>query len=280
MSQVGALLKSGPSRLNFIAPDRYGILGSMMKLSFALLLVAAAFSGCSTPNVSRSGTLLSGLTQYQGDMQSINSSSRWPERQRSAGTLKTVILGTVGASPEFYRLVDLDLRKREFIATMRDTNVRPDRLREMQDELVAMDEEIAALKPVVKTQLTAVARHELGNPIENAATLGLLGMAVDSFSAGGGPRGAGCPVGSRGSVSGHRLGHVLDRAHAGGTILSLQCVQRTRGGRRDYLSAGAVEWRMENGEWRMENGEWRMENGEWRMENGEWRMENGFSFDA
>jgi hypothetical protein len=193
MSQVGALLKSGPSRLNFIAPDRYGILGSMMKLSFALLLVAAAFSGCSTPNVSRSGTLLSGLTQYQGDMQAINSSSRWPERQRSAGTLKTVILGTVGASPEFYRLVDLDLRKREFIATMRDTNVRPDRLREMQDELVAMDEEIAALKPVVKTQLTAVARHELGNPIENAATLGLLGMAVDSFSAGGGPRGPDAP---------------------------------------------------------------------------------------
>ena len=155
-----------------------------MKSILALLLLAFAFSGCSTPNVSRSGTLLSSLTDYQLDMQSISSSSRWPERQRVAGTLKTVITGTVGASPEFYRLVDLDLRKREFTATMRDTNLRPDRLREMQDELVFMDEEIAALKPVVKTQLTAVASHSPGDPIENAATLGLLGMAVDNFSTG------------------------------------------------------------------------------------------------
>ena len=165
----------------------------MVNLSLVLLLVLFAFSGCSTPNVSRSGTLLSGLTRYHGDIQSVNSASRWPERQRVAGTLKTVILGTVGASPEFYRLVDLDLRKREFAATMRDTNLRPDRLREMQDELVAIDEEIAALKPVVKTQLTAVAGHERRDRIENAATLGLLGMAVDSFSAGAGPRGPDAP---------------------------------------------------------------------------------------
>lgn len=165
----------------------------MSNSSLALLLAVFALSGCSTPNVSRSGTLLSGITQYQGDMQAISSSSRWPERQRAAGTLKTTILGTVGASPEFYRLVDLDLRKREFIATMRDTNVRPDRLREMQDEMVFMDDEIAALKPVVKTQLMAVASHEQGNPIENAAILGLLGMAIDNFSAAGRPRGPDAP---------------------------------------------------------------------------------------
>jgi len=165
----------------------------MIKLSVVLLLVAAALSGCSAPNVSRSGTLLSGMTQYQGDMQAINASSRWPERQRAAGTLKTVILGTVGASPELYRLVDLDLRKREFIATMRDTNLRPDRLREMQDELVFMEDEIAALKPVVKTQLMTVASHEHGDPIENAATLGLLGMAIDNFSATGRPPGPDAP---------------------------------------------------------------------------------------
>ena len=165
----------------------------MIKLSLALLLVAAALSGCSTANVSRSGTLLSGLTQYQADMQTMNSSSRWPERQRAAGTLKTAILGTVGASPEFYRLVDLDLRKREFIATMRDTNLRPDRLREMQDEMIFMDDEIAALKPVVKTQLTAVMSHQVSDPIENAATLGMLGMAIDGFSANGKPRGPDAP---------------------------------------------------------------------------------------
>lgn len=158
----------------------------MMKLNIALLLAVAVagLAGCSTTaNISRSGTLLSGMTQYQGDMQSLNNVSRWPERQRTAGSLKTIITRTVGASPEFYRLVDLDLRKREFTVTMRDTNLRPDRLREMQDELVAIDEEIAALKPVVKTQLSAVANHEQGDHIENAATLGLLGMAIDSFSA-------------------------------------------------------------------------------------------------
>jgi hypothetical protein len=165
----------------------------MRKITLVLLPLAFAFSGCATANVSRSGTLLSSLTEYQVDMQSISSSSRWPERQRVAGTLKTVITGTVGASPEFYRLVDLDLRKREFTATMRDTNLRPDRLREMQDELVYMDDEIAALKPVVKTQLTAVASHSPGDPIENAATLGLLGMAVDNFSVTGRPRGPDAP---------------------------------------------------------------------------------------
>ena len=165
----------------------------MLKLSIALLLAIAGLAGCSTPNISRSGTLLSGLTQYHGDMQSLSSVSRWPERQRVAGSLKTIITSTVGASPEFYRLVDLDLRKREFTVTMRDTNLRPDRLREMQDELVAMDEEIAALKPVVKTQLSALANHEQGDHIENAATLGLLGMAVDSFSAAAASRGAQAP---------------------------------------------------------------------------------------
>ena len=181
------------SKINFSAFARYGILGRMTKLSLPLLLVAFGVSGCSTANVSRSGTLLSGLTQYHGDMQAMNTSSRWPERQRVAGSLKTVITATEGASPEFYRLVDLDLRKREFSATMRDTNLRPDRLREMQDELIFMDDEIAALKPVVKTQLAAVASYEHGDPIENVATLGLLGMAVDSFSAPEKPRGPDAP---------------------------------------------------------------------------------------
>ena len=139
----------------------------------------------------------------------------------------------MGASPEFYRLVDLDLRKREFTVTMRDTNLRPDRLREMQDELVAMDEEIAALKPVVKTQLSAVANYEQGDRIENAATLGLLGMAVDSFSAAAASRGAAGAVDPSRSISGYRFGHVFDCAHVRGAILSLRCFQCARGGRRD-----------------------------------------------
>ena len=205
----------------------------MMKLNIALLLAVAWLAGCSsTANISRSGTLLSGMTQYQGDMQSLNNVSRWPERQRAAGSLKTIITRTVGASPEFYRLVDLDLRKREFTVTMRETNLRPDRLREMQDELVAMDEEIAALKPVVKTQLSAVANHEQGDHIENAATLGLLGMAVDSFSAARFPWRPGTVHPSR-SISRHRFGHVFDCAHIRWPLLSLRCFQCARRGRRD-----------------------------------------------
>jgi hypothetical protein len=79
-------------------------------------------------------------------------------------------------------LVDLDLRKREFIAAMRDTSLRDDRLREMKEELAHMDEEIAALKPVVKTQLVAIWQHEPEPHVENIATLGLLGIAIDGFS--------------------------------------------------------------------------------------------------
>jgi len=165
----------------------------MLKKNLLLLLLVSVSSSCSTPNVSRSGTLLSGLTQYQGDMQTINSYSRWPERQRAAGSLKTIITVTVGPSPEFLRLVDLDLRKREFAAAMRDTNLRPERLREMQDEMIFMDDEIAALKPVVKTQVKSVLGHEHVEPVENAATLGLLSMAIDKFAAPGEPRGPEAP---------------------------------------------------------------------------------------
>ncbi|MGZ8480161.1 MAG: hypothetical protein ACXW6K_19635, partial [Candidatus Binatia bacterium] len=66
-----------------------------MKLSIVLLFAVAGLAGCSTPNISRSGTLLSGLTQYHADMQSLNGVSRWPERQRAVGSLKTIITGTV-----------------------------------------------------------------------------------------------------------------------------------------------------------------------------------------
>jgi hypothetical protein len=147
----------------------------MIKLIIVALALLAVVSGCATGTASRGGTLLAGLNQYQGEMQLIgNQLSRWPERQQAAGTLKTVITGTVGASPEFYRLVDLDLRKREFTVTMREDNLRPDRVKEMKDELVSMDEEVAALKPVIKTQLSALTLHEPGEQIDNVATLGML----------------------------------------------------------------------------------------------------------
>ena len=159
----------------------------MMQLLIAALVIVTGFSGCSTGNVSRGATLLSGVNQYHGEMQRVGSQpGRWPERQQAATTLKGVITGTVGASAEFYRLVDLDLRKREFVLTLRETNVRADRLTEMKQELAQMDDEIAALKPVIKTQLNAVKIADQPAEIESIATLGLLGIAVDGFSATGG----------------------------------------------------------------------------------------------
>ena len=155
----------------------------MTKLYFALLAIVAGGWGCSTGSASRGGTLLLGINQYEGAMQySGSAATRWPERQQAAGELKTVITATVGASDEFYRLVDLDLRKREFAIAMREMTVPANRQQEMREELGKMDEEVAALKPVIKTQLAAVSHHEQAEGIDGIATLGLLGIAVDRFA--------------------------------------------------------------------------------------------------
>jgi len=156
----------------------------MMKINISLLLIVLGVWGCSTANVSRGGTLLYALNQYHNDMQRIgNGTSNWPARQQVAGEFKTVITGMIGASPEFYRLVDLDLRKREFTIALRQTNVRPERVKEMTDELAQMDDEIAALRPVIKTQLSVLRLHEQPDRIDAIATSGLLGIALDEFSA-------------------------------------------------------------------------------------------------
>ena len=108
--------------------------------------------------------------------------------------MKTVITTTGGGSPEFYRLVDLDIRKREFILTIRQTTVQPDRVKEMNDELEQMNDEIAALKPVIRTQLAALRiESEPNQRIEAAATRGLLSLALDGFSSNGGARGFEAP---------------------------------------------------------------------------------------
>ncbi len=162
----------------------------MMKLRYVFLLPLAVLYSCASGTLSREATLLTGLHQYQGDMlRAGGQTSRWPDRQRAAGELKTLITGTVGASSEFYRLVDLDLRKREFTVTMRENTLPADRLKEMKEELVRMEEEIAALKPAVKTQLTAISQYAQAAQIDGIATLGLLGIALDGFSSSGAARG-------------------------------------------------------------------------------------------
>jgi len=157
---------------------------------------AAGLSACATSTTaSRGATLLSGLREYQGDMHSLGASPlRWPDRQRAGGTLKEIITVTVGASPEFFRLIDLDIRRREFEITMRETQLSAERLKEMKEELVQMNDEIGALKPVIRTQLASLRLDSQAEPaVEEAATRGLLSLALEEFSSNGGERGLEAP---------------------------------------------------------------------------------------
>jgi hypothetical protein len=156
----------------------------MMNIKPMLFLVLIGAAGCSSGAYTPGATLLLGMQQYQGEMQRVSSStSRWPERQQIGGNLKTVITATVGGSAEFYRLVDLDVRKREFTITMRETSLRPDRLEEMKDELVKMNQEVAALKPIIRAQTAVLpVQRDAQQRVEGVATVGLLNLTLDSFS--------------------------------------------------------------------------------------------------
>jgi hypothetical protein len=80
-------------------------------------------------------------------------------------------------------LVDLDVKKWEYLITMREMTVRPDRLKEMKDELVQMNEETIALKPIIRSQLATMPLTQQAQKVEGIATLGLLSLTLDSFSA-------------------------------------------------------------------------------------------------
>jgi hypothetical protein len=167
----------------------------MLARWFFALLLCFPLAGCSTTTLSPGATLLSGLNQYQGEMRRLgNASTRWPDRQRAGSSLKTVVTATVGGSPEFYRLIDLDIRKREFTATLRETSLQPDRVKEMKEELAQMNDEIAALKPVIRTQITSLNfQNDPARRVEDAATRGMISLALDDFSANGGARGLDAP---------------------------------------------------------------------------------------
>jgi hypothetical protein len=167
----------------------------MINRQVLLLAFAVGLYGCSTGAYTPGATLLAGLRQYQGEMQRVGgSSTRWPERQQTGTTLKTIVKATVGGSGEFYRLVDLDIRKREFSLTMRETSIRPDRVKEMTDEMSQMNDEIAALKPVIRTQLAALPlQSDQSLRVEEAATRGMLSLALDGFSSNGTARGFEAP---------------------------------------------------------------------------------------
>ncbi|HEV8721882.1 MAG TPA: hypothetical protein VGW77_14725 [Candidatus Binatia bacterium] len=185
----GAVEKLLQANLAMWYPD------SMINRELLLFWIVIGLYGCSTGTYTPGATLLSGMQLYEGEMQRVgNSPQRWPERQQAGGSLKTVITATVGGSTEFYRLIDLDTRKREFVITMRETSLPNDRVQEMKDELVKMSAEVVALKPIIRAQIAALPVQRDGQQrVESVATLGLLTLALESFSSTSGTRGIEAP---------------------------------------------------------------------------------------
>jgi hypothetical protein len=157
----------------------------MMKLKHTLYLFLLFLIGCTAQNVSPGATFLVGLNGYQGEMESLEGrTERWADRQRAGNSLKQTYLVAIGSSREFNRMVDLDVRRREFLITLRDLSVKPDRVKEMNDELVTMNKDVDALKEIVKGQAAKAELRAQQQPqqLETVAAIGLVSMAIDSFS--------------------------------------------------------------------------------------------------
>jgi hypothetical protein len=164
----------------------------MLKTYKKLLVILVLICGCATGPVSPGMTLLAGIDHYRGEMEVYGArSERWPERQRMAEFLMNTFAVTLGRSSEFNRLVDLDLRKREFMIALVDLSSL-ERAKEMKAELATMNEESDALKASVKRQIAAipVVAQEPKRRIETIATIGLLTLAIDGFFSASNPTGA------------------------------------------------------------------------------------------
>jgi hypothetical protein len=157
----------------------------MKRYKVHYLVFLIILSACSTKSTSPGMTLLTGLTGYHEEMERLEGqAARWPDRQRLGNTIKTTYLMTMGGSKEFNRLVELDVKRREYLIALRANALRPDRAAEVNQELIKIDEEIDALSGLIKGQIT---RHTMSDPepqklIEGVATVGLLSMAIDNFS--------------------------------------------------------------------------------------------------
>ena len=155
--------------------------------SALLVLLTSCASGSATPGM----TLLTGITGYRDEMARLETSAdRWPDRQRVAESLKKTYLLTMGGSQDFNRLVELDLKRREFLLTLREPRLRSERAREIKQELPVIDREIDSLLTSVKGQVHRLESRTQEKPqvIENVATIGLLDLSLNSFSGTGAPR--------------------------------------------------------------------------------------------
>ena len=150
---------------------------------FLLLILGA----CSSKSVSPGMTLVAGLNGYHDEMERLEAQeARWPERQKVGNTIRTTFLMTMGGSKEFNRLVELDVKRREYLIVLRANSLRPDRVAEVKQELVGINSDIDALTTIVKGQVaarsTSQPQAEPQQMVESVATVGLLSMAIDTFS--------------------------------------------------------------------------------------------------
>lgn len=158
----------------------------VMRANRLLYAVFLTFLGCAQTNVSPGMTFLLGLNHYQLEMARLESRpERWVDRQRLGESLKTTHVVTMGGSREFNRLVDLDVRKREFLIALREGSLKPERAKEIRDELVTIDKNIEDLKRSIKGRLTSAELHSQSEPqrVETVAAIGLIHLALDGFSA-------------------------------------------------------------------------------------------------
>ncbi|HXV82010.1 MAG TPA: hypothetical protein VEG60_19205 [Candidatus Binatia bacterium] len=126
-------------------------------------------------------TFLVGLNSYQEEMEQIESRpERWFDRQRAGESLKKTYLLTFGSSREFNRMVDLDVRRREFLITLQTSSVNPERTKEMKEELVRINQDLESLKEIVKGQTANIELQ--AQQVETFAIIGLINMAIDSFA--------------------------------------------------------------------------------------------------
>jgi len=151
------------------------------------LIFLMVLSACSSKTTSPGMTLLTGLNGYHEEMERLEGQeARWPDRQRVGNTIMTTYLMTMGGSKEFNRLVELDVKRKEYRIALRANSLRPERAVEVKQELVGIDADVDALTTIVKGQVAARSNSqpqaEPQQVIEGVATVGLLTMAIDNFS--------------------------------------------------------------------------------------------------
>ena len=151
-----------------------------------ILLLSFLFGlGCSSGSITPGATLLSAIKRYHNEMAAIGSRpERWPERQRMASALKAVVAVTLERPAEFYRLIDLDLKTREFAITMPTLAPASERLQELTTDIAAMNSEVASLVERIRGRVAAIP-VAVEDKIAALATKGLLTIALNSFVPGG-----------------------------------------------------------------------------------------------